>query len=100
MHRQGATGRGCTASRVALAAGVQQRMEEYVDVLCAEIRAHQPLGSTPLRTVYFGGGVGSAFIPLSPATARLLWFPLCMPVSSLAFSLQVRSAQMCPASSR
>jgi hypothetical protein len=34
-------------------------MEEYVEQLCREIRATARLGSEPLQTVYFGGGVGS-----------------------------------------
>jgi hypothetical protein len=52
------------------AAGVQNdRMEEYVEQLCREIRATARLGSEPLQTVYFGGGVGAQRGASSPRAA-------------------------------
>jgi hypothetical protein len=32
-------------------------MEDYINHLCKEIKASTPLSSSPLETVYFGGGV-------------------------------------------
>mmetsp|Transcript_19983 Transcript_19983/g.55628 ORF Transcript_19983/g.55628 Transcript_19983/m.55628 type:complete len:480 (+) Transcript_19983:87-1526(+) len=42
---------------------VQQRMQDYVELLCKEIKAMQPLNDAPLKTVYFGGGTPSLVPP-------------------------------------
>ena len=36
---------------------VQDRVAEYVQLVCDEVKATRALGNGPLDTVYFGGGV-------------------------------------------
>lgn len=40
-----------------LAADIQDRMHDYVKLVCTEIKATARMNSGPLQTVYFGGGV-------------------------------------------
>ncbi|KAF6248357.1 radical SAM enzyme [Scenedesmus sp. NREL 46B-D3] len=44
-------------------AGTQDRMQAYVDLVCAEVKATRPLGHAPLTTVSFGGGTPSLVPP-------------------------------------
>lgn len=43
--------------------GIQQGMQEYVDLLCQEIKATVQLPGPPLQTVFFGGGTPTLVPP-------------------------------------
>lgn len=43
--------------------GIQQGMQQYVDLLCQEINATVQLPGPPLQTVFFGGGTPSLIPP-------------------------------------
>lgn len=45
-------------------AGIQQGMQEYVDLLCQEINATVQLPGPPLQTVFFGGGTPTLVPPV------------------------------------
>ena len=42
---------------------MQCHLQDYVDLLCREIRATAKLGNEPLKTVFFGGGTPSLIPP-------------------------------------
>ena len=54
----------------AASAGVQQSMEDYVQLLTAEIGAQLQLSEQPLQTIFFGGGTPSLVPP--PTLQRIL----------------------------
>lgn len=43
--------------------GIQQGMQEYIDLLCQEINATVQLPGSPLQTVFFGGGTPTLIPP-------------------------------------
>lgn len=57
----------CAVSAVGVApeedGRVAQRMQEYVDLVCAEVGATRRLSQHPLQTVFFGGGTPSLVPP-------------------------------------
>ena len=42
---------------------VQDAMQQYVDILCREIKATDPYGTEGLKTIFFGGGTPSLMPP-------------------------------------
>ena len=42
---------------------VQNVMQQYVDLLCQEVRSTAPMGGQQLQTIFFGGGTPSLIPP-------------------------------------